>query len=361
MKGYILKRTIDSSILLVFALTLNFFLFRFMPGDPAIVMVSSTDDPRRERLNLELIQERWGLDRPIYEQFILYVRNILPSPSFDFGLFSFDLPFVGIAIPLPDIKIDLGIDMGESFNFATLEGDRSVTKVMLGDRLINSMVLMGTAIVLSLIIAMILGTIAAWKYGTKTDIATVLFSLLTYSMPVFWFGIMIIFFFHAEWQLLPVGGVTEPGTPSVNEDFIAYYQDYIRHMIGPAITLTISFIGGWFLIMRDTLLNIFTEDYMHSAYAKGISTRRILFTHARKNAMLPMITLLAFAIPYLIAGAILTETVFTWNGMGLLMYQAVLYQDYPLMQGLFLFLAAATIVCNFAADILYAVADPRIE
>ncbi len=330
MKGFIGRRAVDSLILFYLAITLNFFMFRLMPGDPSVVMIANSDHPIREEINVEAIRERWGLDRPLWEQYVLYIKNLLPPE----------------------------MDMGESFNFVTRTGDRAVTKVLLGDRLINTIVLMGTAISLSFMIAMIIGTIAAWKYGTKVDISTTIFNLITFSMPVFWFGIMLLFFFSPP---LPIGGTTEPGTPSAAEDFTTYVQDYMQHMVGPALTLTIAFLGGWFLIMRDTLLNIFTEDYMHSAFAKGLNTRRILFVHARKNAMLPMITLIALSLTGLVTGAILTETVFTWSGLGLLTIQAVNYQDYPVLQGLFLFLAGVTIIANFSADVIYAYMDPRIE
>jgi len=139
------------------------------------------------------------------------------------------------------------------------------------------------------------------------------------------------------WDLLPIAGTITRGYNHVN--IIDYIFDYTHHMIGPLIVLTLSFIGGFYLIMRDTVLDVFTQDYILAARAKGLKERTILYGHAMRNAMLPMVSVIAVNMPYLISGAMMTEYVFSWSGLGLLTYNAVLSVDYPVLQGVFLFLA----------------------
>jgi peptide/nickel transport system permease protein len=137
--------------------------------------------------------------------------------------------------------------------------------------------------------------------------------------------------------------------------------DYLHHMTGPFIVLTLSFIGGFYLIMRDTVLDVFTQDYILAAKAKGLKERTILYGHAMRNAMLPMVSVIAVNVPYLISGAMMTEYVFSWSGLGLLTYNSVLTVDYPVLQGIFLFLATITLIANFIADLTYLWLDPRIR
>jgi peptide/nickel transport system permease protein len=229
---------------------------------------------------------------------------------------------------------------------------------------------MGASILISFIIAILIGTLAASKYKSRSDIISIIINLTSYSTPVFWVGMVIIVIFFRELDLIPLSGaprLEQFNTFDINLILfviplpIDWAFSYLHHMIGPLVTLTISFVGGWFLLARDQMLGIFTEDYIMTARAKGLPNRRILFVHARKNAMLPMISVLAVAMTYLVSGATLTETVFVWDGIGLLTFDAVVNADYPLLQGLFLLVAAVAISANFLADVIYAYLDPRIR
>ncbi len=357
MKGFVLRRAIDSIILLVIAILFNFVLFRMMPGDPTIALLGR--ETQLTAYQQAEIRKRYGLDKPLHEQFIIYLQKL--------------------------VKGDLGV---------SIDSYKPVTDEIFSYKLFNTMVLMGTSIVISFILALVLGTIAASKFKSRTDLLFIFVTLTVYSTPVFWIGMLVLFIFFVQWEklfgdpLVPIGG--SPSFELIGQKYgyeitslfghklqlnmevlgfhlgpIAFSLDwlleFLHHMIGPVFALTLSFVGGWFLIARDQLLGIFTEDYMMTAEAKGIKNKRILFVHARKNAMLPMVSVFALAMTYLVTGAALTETVFSWDGLGRLIVLATTQQDYPLLQGLFILVAIVAISANFAADVLYAYLDPRIR
>jgi peptide/nickel transport system permease protein len=265
------------------------------------------------------------LDQPLWVQFLLYVQNLL----------------VG--------------NLGVSFQYR----GTSVAAIIFGRRLFNTFILMGSSIAVALLIGIVIGTIAAWKRESKFDVSTVIFSLVTYSMPVFWLGMLIILVFGYYLNSIPIAGTITVGLAYSN--VFEYAADYLHHMTGPFVTLTLSFIGYYFLIMRDSILDVFTEDYMLTAKAKGLSNRKILFRHAMRNATLPMVSLIAVEVTYLFGGATMTETVFSWYGIGRLVYEAVVMADYPVLQGIFVVMAVVVIAANFLADIAYALLDPRIR
>jgi len=322
MREYILRRAISSIITLALIIALNFFIFRIMPGDPTRTIVG---DVRLRPETRELLRQQFGLDKPIWIQFILYIQNLA----------------IG--------------NLGVSFQYR----GTPVTEVIFGRRLINTLILMGSSIGLALIMGMVLGVIAAWKRGSKLDVSMLTFTLVAYSMPVFWLGMLIILFFGFYLKLIPLAGTVTPGVEYSN--FFDYALDYLHHLIGPMVTLTIIDVAYYFLIMRNTMLDIFTEDYMLTAKAKGLRDRIILFRHGMKNAMLPMVSVIALTVVYLFGGATLTETVFSWYGIGRLTYESVMMADYPVLQGIFLVMAIAVILANFIADIVYAYLDPRIR
>lgn len=314
-----------------------------MPGDPTTAILgragSPVHDPGEYRARLV---ERFGLD-----------KAILPFIDKDFQL-TFDLnTLVDNQFVIYIQKLLVG-DLGISFNYFPQE----VSYLIFGHRLLNTIILMGLSIVLSFLLAILLGTLASSKFKSKTDMALIFATLTSYSTPVFWIGMLIVFIFFGQLGILPYGG-----SPRIEEypDMISWGLDYLYHMIGPLVTLTISFVGAWFLIARDQMLGVFTEDYITTARAKGLPERRVMFVHARKNAMLPMISVLALAMTYLVSGATMTETVFNWNGLGLLTFESVYRQDYPVLQGLLLLVAAVAILSNFIADLIYGLLDPRIR
>ena len=321
-KEYIGKRTLHGIITIMMAVTLNFILFRIMPGDPTRAV---SGDPRVDTATRLALIAKFGLDRPLIEQFALYIYNLA---SWELGI-----SFVQIGRPVIDI--------------------------ILGRKMINTIILMGSSMFISLSLGIIFGVIAAWRRGTKMDVSLIVISLATYSMPVFWFGMLLLLFFSYYINTFPIAGTITPGI--VHPNFIAYAKDYLHHLMAPMITLGVSFFGGYFLFMRDTILDVFTEDYMLTARAKGLSNRKILFKHAMRNALLPMVSLMGVHITFLISGATMTETVFSWDGLGRLIYDSVRNNDYPVLQGIFLFMAVLVVVANILADIVNAYLDPRIK
>ncbi|TEU12425.1 ABC transporter permease, partial [Candidatus Bathyarchaeota archaeon] len=236
---------------------------------------------------------------------------------------------------------------------------RPVVSIILGRKMINTLILMGSSMFISFTLGIIFGVIAAWKRGTKLDISFIVISLATYSMPVFWFGMLLLLFFSYYINIFPIAGTITPGV--VHPNFLAYAKDYLRHLMAPMITLGVSFFGGYFLFMRDTILDVFTEDYMLTARAKGLSNRKFLFKHAMRNALLPMVSLMGVHITFLLSGAVMTETVFSWDGLGRLIYDSVRNNDYPVLQGIFLLMAVLVVVASIIADIVNAYLDPRIK
>lgn len=322
MRDYLIKRGVSALGTLALAIVLNFFIFRIMPGDPTRTVVG---DFRVTPEIRQLLVHQFGLDQPLWMQFILYIQNLLMG------------------------------NLGVSFQYR----GTPVTSIIFGRRLFNTFILMSSSIGVALIIGIIIGTIAAWKRESKFDISTVVFSLVTYSMPVFWLGMLIILVFGYYLGAIPIAGTQTVGITYSN--VFEYAADYLHHMTGPFVTLTLSFIGYYFLIMRDSILDVFTEDYMLTAKAKGLSDRKILFRHAMRNATLPMVSLIAVEVTYLFGGATMTETVFSWYGIGRLIYEAVVMADFPILQGIFVIMSVVVITANFCADIIYALLDPRIR
>ncbi|MBD3157147.1 MAG: ABC transporter permease subunit [Candidatus Lokiarchaeota archaeon] len=318
---YIARRVAQSILVWFLIVTLNFFIFRIMPGDPRASLISEQMPPDvRQR-----IVERFGLDKPILEQYLLYWANLLQG------------------------------NLGESFSHF----GEDVWYTIFDHRFMNTILLMGVSLVIAIIIGMIMGVVAAARRGSKVDTGSTITFLVAYSIPVFWIGLLLLLVFGFHFDLIPIAGTITRGYDHAN--FLEYALDYGWHMIGPTIVLTLSFIGGFYLIMRDSVLDVFTQDYMLAAEAKGLKQKTILYTHAMRNAMLPMVSVIAVNLPYLISGAIMTEFVFSWQGLGLLTYFSVLANDYPVLQGIFLFLATITVLANLAADILYLYLDPRIR
>jgi len=321
-KKYVGKRTLHGVVTIFLAVTLNFILFRIMPGDPTRAV---SGDPRVDTATRLALIAKFGLDRPLFEQYFLYLYNLL--------------------------KGELGISF--------VQIGRPVIDIILGRKMINTIILMGSSMFIAFILGIVAGVFAAWRRGTRIDISFIVLSLATYSMPVFWFGMLLLLFFSYYINIFPIAGTITPGL--VHANFLEYAKDYLHHLMAPMITLGVSFFGGYFLFMRDTILDVFTEDYMLTARAKGLSNRKILFKHAMRNALLPMVSLMGVHVTFLISGATMTETVFSWDGLGRLIYDSVRNNDYPVLQGIFLFMAVLVVVASILADVVNAFLDPRIK
>jgi peptide/nickel transport system permease protein len=229
---------------------------------------------------------------------------------------------------------------------------------MLVERLWNTILLVGAGQILSIFIGITLGMIAAWKARTAIDYTALVGSLMAWSLPTFWLGIILLFIGSRQLGL-PIAGKVTPGGNFANmwEEWL----DIGRHLILPTLTFTIVFVGEYMLIMRSTVLDVLSEDYILTAKAKGLSTFQILKDHALRNSMLPMVTIIALNLGFTVAGAIQIETVFSWPGLGQSIFEAVGRRDYPMLQGAFLLIAVSVILANLIADLLYSYLDPRVR
>ena len=321
MARRIIKRFFFSCVTIFFVIAFNFFLFRVMPGDvETIIAKANTSEAVKARLLAEA-----GLDQPITTQFGIYLENLLTG------------------------------DFGESFY--TYDGSSNVLTIIAG-RLPNTVILLLCAEVVAILLGLLIGVICAQKRGSKLDTGLLSGSLVLYSMPTFWFAMLLIFLFCVTFRVFPTGGITTPGT---NYQGWMHIQDYLRHMILPMLCMGLLMIGVYAVTMRSTMMNILTEDYINTARAKGFSTKYILLHHAIPNAMVPMATIIALNIAAILGGAIQLETLFSWQGLGQLMYEALNRRDYPVLQGCFFVSTVAVIFANYIMDSLYGFIDPRVK
>jgi peptide/nickel transport system permease protein len=222
----------------------------------------------------------------------------------------------------------------------------------------NTIVLIGLGQILSIVFGVILGLLAGWKRKTAIDIGALTFSLIAWAIPTFWLGIILLAA-GSTWLGLPTGGIVSPD--NVGKPLYQVLPDVAHHLILPTLTLTILYLGEYMLIMRSSILEVLSEDYILTAKAKGLSYWQVLWRHALKNALLPIVTLIALNLGFTVSGAIYVETVFSYDGLGKLFQTALVKQDYPLLQGAFLLLAVSVIIANMLADILYTYLDPRVK
>jgi peptide/nickel transport system permease protein len=328
-RDYLIKKVAWSFLTIAFVLVLNFFLFRILPGDPT---TSIAKDPRLDADARAALARRFGLDRPL-------LLNLEGGNPFDSQFFIY---FGRL----------LQGDLGTSFNF-----NRPVAE-LLGERLWNTVILVMGGQVLAIVLGIALGLVAAWKSKTGFDTAAITFSLAAWSLPTFWLGIL----------LLIIGstylGLPTAGRETIGADFDtgwAQALDVGKHLLLPTLTFTIVLLGEYMLIMRSSVLEILSEDYILTAKAKGLSHVQILRRHALQNAMLPIVTLIALNLGFTVSGAIQVETVFSWPGLGSMIFDAVRRQDYPVLQGAFLLVAVSVILANLAADLVYGYLDPRVK
>jgi len=320
MRGYLGRKFVQALITIFIVICMNFFLFRIMTGDPIRVLIRN---PKISGEALERVREQFGLNESLLHQFFIYLKDLFSA------------------------------NLGTSFNY------RQPVLDIVVERIPATVMLVGTATVLSILIGVILGVIFAWKRGTRLDVIGLSVSLVLYSMPTFWVAIIMVMIFAVYWQVFPLGGMGMPGVQYASA--WAEVISQLRHMILPTITFALILVGEYVLIMRSSLLEVMREDYMLTARAKGVSSSNLLRRHALPNAMLPVVTLIAINLGFIVGGAIQIETVFSWPGLGRLMYTALTNRDYPILQGLFLLVTIAVVGANFCADIIYRYLDPRVK
>jgi peptide/nickel transport system permease protein len=320
------------ALLTVFVVvTFNFLLFRVLPGDPA---KAGARDPRLSPASIVALTERFGLDKPV-------LLNLEEDGDgvFDSQYFA----YLG--------ALSRG-DLGTSYAFR----DQPVID-LIGRALVNTIWLVLPAQILAILAGSVLGLIAAWRRGTGLDVVSLTFSLFMWSLPTFFLAIILLVAGATYFDLPTAGRVT------VGASYASFWEeawDILRHLAMPTLAFTLVLLGEYMLIMRSSVLDVFSEDYILTAKAKGLSTFRIIRDHALRNAMLPMVTLIALNLAFTVSGAIQVEQVFSWPGIGNLTVDAVAQRDYPVLQGAFLIIAVAVVIANLVADLVYGWLDPRV-
>ena len=335
---YLRNKASWSFFTIIFVVVLNFFLFRVLPGDPARQGIR---DPRLTPEAIEAIRVRFGLDKPV----INCVKTINPFRIGNCEVNPLDTQFFIY------VKNLLRGELGISFYY-----NRPVSEI-LGERLWNTVLLIGGGQILSIIVGVFVGIFSAWKARTSVDYGALITGLIAWSLPTFWLGIILLFW--GSNNGFPIGGKATPGMSSY--PFMTQLGDMLWHLVLPTLTYTIVFMGEYMLIMRSSLLDVLAEDYILTAKAKGLSTFQILKDHALKNGMLPLITIIAINLGFTVGGVIQIESVFSWPGLGGALYEAVTRRDFPMLQGGFLLIAISVILANFIADLTYSYLDPRVQ
>jgi ABC-type dipeptide/oligopeptide/nickel transport system permease component len=319
MRGadYFLKRTLFALVTVFVAITLNFVIFRAVPGDAVTgLRCQFCTVEFKEQLRAEL-----GLDQSKWEQYGIYLESLAQG------------------------------DMGRSF----VSREPVVDELI--DPLLNTLPMIALGTVFAIVFGILTGVVAAWRRGTFLDWGNLSFSLVFYSLPTQWLGLMFLIFFAGT---LPASGVSDPFLQFTDPSWWEVFVDRLEHMILPATTLGIVLYGEYALIVRSSLMEALGEDYVLTARAKGLRNWAIVWKHAFRASLLPIVTLIALSLGYLVAGAILVETVFSYPGIGLATYDAVVERDYPVLQASFLILTLSVVFANYVADLLYFKLDPRV-
>ncbi len=316
---YFARKFLALTATLYATVTFNFLLFHVLPGSPVELLARSGHYDAAARAQLVKL---FGLNHSLIVQYVIYFNDLLHG---NFG-----------------------------FSYVYRE---SVTTV-LGSAIGNTVLLLGAATFVTVVVGVVLGVYAASKVRTATDTAITVLSLGAWSMPDFFTGMILIFICGVWIHVLPISGIESSGLASGG---LAHVLDIARHLVLPATTLVLVNAAEFSLITRNSLVDTLVEDYVLTARAKGVSRRAIVWRHALRNALLPIVTATALYVGMVLGGAIQVETVFSWPGMGLLIYNAVEQRDYPVLEASFLIFAVAVIVTNFASDVLYRLLDPRVR
>jgi ABC-type dipeptide/oligopeptide/nickel transport system permease component len=318
---YVVKRVAFALITVFIAITLNFVLFRGIPGDAVDAVGRCRHCTAAFK---EYTRKQLGLDRSKWEQYRLYVADLFHG------------------------------DLGSS-----LRTEKSVTGE-LWEPIKNTIPMIALGTLFSIVFGIAAGVLSAWRRGTALDKTNLYVSLGFYSMPPQWLGLLVVLYV-AGWLGLPTSGIKDPILGILHDaPFWTVLADRLKHMLLPALTLGLVLYGEYALIARSAMLETLGEDYVLTARAKGLSNWAIVRRHGLRNAMLPIVTLVALSLGYIIGGAITTEYVFSYPGIGLAIVEAINQRDYPILQGAFLLLTLSVILFNLVADLLYFKLDPRV-
>ncbi len=314
MSGFIVGRIAQALLVMVVMSVVIYALIGLMPGDPIDLMISA--DPNMTSADAALLREIYGLDQPLYRRYLAWLGSAVQG------------------------------DLGYSRLFG-----QPVLQALL-PALGNTLILMATAFVIAIAIALPLGTLAAAKPRSAFDYGVNMYAFAGISLPSFWLALLLIMLFSVNLGWLPAGGMAAAD---------ASFGEQLRHLVLPVATVATLHIGAYSRYMRSAMLEVLRHDYIRTARAKGASERRVIWVHAWRNALIPVVTVLALDFGFLFSGALVTETIFSWPGMGKLIFDAVMGNDFNLAVVALLFATALTLLGNLIADLLYGLLDPRIR
>lgn len=322
MLNYLLKRIIAMVPLLLGITLISFAVIRLAPGEPVEAMTAMS--PKITAETRQRLREFYGLDKPLHVQYATWLKQVA---TLDFGR-----SFASDNRPVTD-KIKERIPVTISLNII--------------------------ALVLEFGLAIPIGIFAATHRDTLYDKGITLFVFLGFAVPTFWLALLLMYFFGVKLGWLPISGLHSLGSEALPP--LARFADLVKHLILPVAVATFGSLAGLSRYMRSNMLEVIRQDYITTARAKGLTERAVIYRHALRNALLPVITLLGFSLPGLIGGSVIFETIFAIPGMGQLFFQGVMARDYPLVMGILVIGAFLTLIGNLLADLGYAVADPRIR
>lgn len=320
MIAYIIRRLLEAIPLLLVISLLTFVIVEIAPGDAAQMYI----DPEKgtDPAYIEQVRRNLGLDEPVHVRYIAWVGKTLSG------------------------------DLGFSFR------SRRAVSLEVGDRLPNTLLLGGTALFVSFLLAVPIGVLSALKRYTVIDYTLTTLSLIGISIPIFWIALLFIQIFAIQLDWFPATGMR-----SVREQYTGWRStlDILHHLVLPVIVLALAQIASWSRYQRSALLEVLGQDYIRTARGKGLHERRVMLVHALKNSLIPMITLIGISVPQVVTGAFITETIFSWPGIGRLGVDAVTGRDYPVIMAVTMLSAVLIVISSLLTDIAYAWADPRIR
>ncbi len=321
MKGlqFAAKKIFAAMITIFAIICTNFVIFRMAPGDPIRMMFR---DPRVSAAQLDIMRAKFGLDKSMWVQFLNYLKELAHG------------------------------DLGYSF------WQRKPVVEVIGDRIGQTLLLVVTALVIAVFIGTLLGAISGWRSGSKLDRTILSLSLIFYSIPTFAMGILLLLVFGYIFLLFPFGGIATAASEFTGFEKV---KDVAWHMVLPTFSIVLWYFGEYVLLTRSAMVDVLDQDYIITARSKGLRESVILRRHALRNALLPVVTLTGVNLGFAVAGVIEAETVFSWPGIGRLVYDAVMKRDYPLLQGVFLVFAVSVVLANLVVDLIYSRIDPRIK
>ena len=315
------RKLLQYLLVLLVATTLNFAIPLAMPGDPLKAILGESIFGMSQE-QLAQVRQRYGLDLPIHEQYLHYLGQLMR------------------------------LDLGYSYRL------KQPIAAIIAERLPWTLFLTFTSLLISIVIGSALGVWAAWRRGQMADVGLLALLLGVQSLPAFWLAMVFIAIFAVQLGWLPVYGGKSVAAKYTG---LAHLADLFKHWLLPATTLVVVSIPGWFLTMRYSMLNTLSDDFIRTARAKGLSERSVKFRHAMPNALLPVVTGWILGLAYSVSGATLIETVFSYPGIGRMLFEAVLTRDYPVIRATFFIITVTVIIANFVADMIYPLLDPRLQ